>query len=265
MLGSILSAALTAALFGGGDQHGAVTPPMDPPTWTAPAHERLVDAVVLEVLDGDSLVLMVDGQVRRYEILGADAPEWVARAATPRPYSAEARRFLTNMLLSEQVAVFEPTPDATDPLGRRQAHVFRLPDMAFVDLEIVRQGYGKVGTRASDAYAPVLRWYEQRAREMDRGVWDRTLDPEPEPAAQPARPAPAPPEARPQTAEPKAEPAPKPRTEPKPEPGWVWVTRSGSKYHREGCSHLTSTRTRVRIDTVSSTHEPCRTCSPNGS
>lgn len=252
------------AVLGAGDQAGAApTTQPDLPTWTAPAQERLLEGVVLEVLDGDSLVLLVDGQVRRYEILGADAPEWVARAATPRPYSAEAKRFLTNMLLSEQVALFEPDVGATDPLGRRQAHVFRLPDMAFVDLEIVRQGYGKVGTRASDTYAPVLKWYEQRARELDRGVWDRTLDAEPERPPQPAQPAPSPAEARPQTAEPRAEPAPKPRTEPKPEPGWVWITRSGSKYHREDCSHLTSSRTRVRLDTVSSTHEPCRSCEPN--
>lgn len=238
------------------------TEPIGPPVWAPPATELLTEAVVIEVIDGDSLVLFVEGQIRRYEILGADTPEWIERAPRQRAYSVEAKRFLTNMLGSEQVGVFEPEPGATDPLGRRRAYVFRLPDMAFVDLEIVRQGYGKVSTRAGEPYADLLRWYETRARELQRGVWGQPgADAESE--AAPAAPPPARVVEAP--AAPPTAPAPSKQPEPQPESddGWVWVTRSGSKYHREGCSHLTSSRNRVRLDSIKSTHEPCKTCNPD--
>lgn len=227
-----------------------------PPTMVQPDPERSSEAVVLSVQDGDSVTLMLDGELRRVELLGADAPEWLERARQQRPYAAESRRFLTNLLQGERVLVFEPEPGAVDPLGRRRAYLFRLPDMAFVDLEIIRQGYGKVSTRADEPYRELLSWYETRARELERGVWGQP---------QPAEETPGPPvrvvespAATPAAPTPVKQPEPQPRTD----ETWVWVTRSGSRYHREGCSHLTSTRTRVRRDSIKSTHEPCKTCNP---
>lgn len=227
---------------------------------TAPDPDRSTEGVVLSVQDGDSVTLLVEGELRRVELLGADAPEWLERARSQRPYAGEARRFLTNLLLSERVLMFEPDPGAVDPLGRRRAYLFRLPDMALVDLEIVRQGYGKVSTRAGEPYAELLEWYETRARELERGLWGQASDaPDSEEDS-------APPAVR-VVESPAVPPAPQPVKQPEPEPqgddGWVWVTRSGSKYHREGCSHLTTSRNRVRRDSIQSTHEPCRTCNPD--
>ena len=238
----------------------AAVPSGEPPAIVAPDPARSTEAFVLSVQDGDSVTLLINGESRRFELLGADTPEWVDRASRQRPYAAESRRFLTNMLLSERVLVFEPEPGAADQLGRRRAYLFRLPDMSLVDLEIIRQGYGRVSTRAGEPYAPALRWYEQRAKELQRGVWGEA----PEPETAPADPAPTPVVQAPAETTP-AQPVPvESKPEPKPEDGWVWVTRSGSRYHREGCSHLTSSRTRVRLDSIKSTHEPCKTCNPDG-
>ncbi len=234
--------------------------PEGPPELVAPDPERSNEAVVLSVQDGDSVTVLLDGELRRIELLGADAPEWLERAARQRPYAEEARRFLVNLLHGERVLVFEPEPGATDPLGRRRAYLFRLPDMAFVDLEIVRQGYGRVSTRADEPYADALRWYETRAKELERGLWGLPLEPEnaPQPAVV-SRPA-APVAAEPAPAKAPEKPA---REQPAPPGNWVWVTRSGSKYHREDCSHLTASRTRVSRESVRNTHEPCRSCNPD--
>lgn len=228
------------------------------PTLAEPDAARTVEGVVMEVIDGDSLGVIVDGELRRFEVLGADAPEWVEKDPTPSPMAGEARRFLTNMLRGERVAVFEPEPGVTDPLGRRRGYVFRLPDRAFVDLEIVRQGYGKVSTRAGEPYRDALRWYERRAKELERGVWG---EPEETPAFTTPPPAETPQPVTLQPEAPKETPPVKPVS---PEPlAWVWVTRSGTKYHREDCPHLSDSRRRVRLDEVRSTHEPCRTCHPD--
>lgn len=247
-----------AAAFAVAWQPGALLSD-EPPEIVRPDPARSVEALVLSVQDGDSVTLLINNESRRFELIGADAPEWIERASRQRAYATEARRFLTNMLLNERVLVFEPESGATDQLGRRRAYLFRLPDMTLVDLEIVRQGYGKVSTRADEPYAAALRWYEQRARELQRGVWGEASEPEP-PAADPA---PSPVVQAPPTTTPAAPAPAETKPEPKRDEVWVWVTRSGSRYHREGCSHLTSSRTRVRRDSIKSTHEPCKTCNPD--
>ena len=232
------------------------------PERVEPDPARSFVGLVLGVEDGDSITVSVEGTFHRVEILGADAPEWVERAETQRAYAPEARRFLINMLLGERVLLFEPRPDATDPLGRRRAYVFREPDQLFVDLEIVRQGYGRVSTRAGEPYADLLRHYEQRARTFRRGIWDPDYDPGESQTPETTRTADAP-----AAPEPAAAPDPEPESTPQPEPvtdrDWVWITRSGSKYHREDCSHLTTTRTRVRRDSVRTTHDACKSCTPD--
>lgn len=252
-MGATLTVSLMGfALLGWSQPAGRV---VDPPIMPAFPEGSVLDGVVMEVLDGDSVVLLMDGELRRVEIAGADAPEWVEKAKEPRAYSVEARRFLANLIQGERVAVLEPEPGATDQLGRRRAHLFRLPDRTMVDLEIVRQGYGKVATRASAPYREILDWYETRAKELDRGLWGdrRADDPAESPSEEPVTQAPQKP----------AEPAKPAKEQPATDSGWVWVTKSGSKYHREDCSHLSESRKRVRREDIKDSHEPCRTCNPD--
>ncbi len=251
--GATLAASLVGlALVGWSQPGGRVVDPLVMPPYP---DAELVDAVVMEVLDGDSVVLFLEGELRRVEIAGADAPEWVEKAKEPRSYSVEARRFLINLIQGERVTVLEPDPGATDQLGRRRAYLFRVPDQTMVDLEIVRQGYGKVATRASAPYREILDWYQTRAKELERGLWgDRRAD---EPAETPDQvPVTQAPEKPAEPAKPAKEQAPT-------DTGWVWVTKSGSKYHREDCSHLSESRKRVRREDVKDSHEACRTCNPD--
>lgn len=251
--GATLAASLVGLALVGWSQPGGRV--VDPPAMPPYPETDLVHAVVMEVLDGDSVVLLLDGELRKVEIAGADAPEWVEKAKEPRSYSVEARRFLINLIQGERVAVLEPDPGATDQLGRRRAHLFRVPDRTMVDLEIVRQGYGKVATRASGPYLEILEWYQTRAKELERGLWgDRRAD---EPSDTPDQ---APVTLAPEKPVEPAKPAKEPTST---DTGWVWVTKSGSKYHREDCSHLSESRKRVRREDVRTSHEPCRTCNPD--
>lgn len=256
----LMFAALMAAVCAVG-----MTDPGDGAAPAMPAHDvlRVVEANVIEVLDGDSLVVLLDGELRRLEILGADAPEWREQDAQPDLEAVVAKRFLTRLLLSERVAIHEPEPGATDQVGRRRGYVYRLPEGLSVDLEIVRQGYGRVSTRAGDAFEPALRWYETRAKELDRGVWGRSTEPAAdEPGGVDAE-APAEPERV--VEDPGGLPTEPERGGAEDEADrWVWITRSGSRYHREGCQHLKNSRSRVERDRLDPGMSPCKTCDPDG-
>jgi endonuclease YncB( thermonuclease family) len=229
-----------------------------PPEMPSAASLAGLDANVIEVLDGDSLVLLLDGELRRFEVLGADAPEWREQDPEPSEEGLIAKLFLTRLLQGERVIVFEPEPGVTDPIGRRRGYVFRMPDGLSVDLEIVRQGYGKVSTRCAEPFEAPLRWYESRAKELERGVWARPSPGSGDRLETPGRPTEVAPARVVETVAPS-------QPEPNEDHGrWVWITKSGSKYHREDCQHLRDSRTRVDRKTLDPSLSPCQTCRPDG-
>lgn len=92
-----------------------------------------------------------------------------------------------------------------------------------------------------------------------------TPDPEPEPEPEP-EPAPEPePEPEPTPApQPTPEPAPAPGPEPvqdsRPEDDVVYITPSGSKYHRQGCRTVDDYTEIARSDAIASGYVPCKVC-----
>ena len=75
----------------------------------------------------------------------------------------------------------------------------------------------------------------------------------------------------PQTAEPEPEPdpepAPEPAPEPEPDPGpseiTVYITDTGSKYHRAGCRYLKDSQHEISLSSAKSNgYEPCKVCKP---
>ena len=46
------------------------------------------------------------------------------------------------------------------------------------------------------------------------------------------------------------------------DPKIVYVTSSGTKYHRSGCSYLQSSRPLSRSDAIAAGYGPCSRCKP---
>lgn len=42
----------------------------------------------------------------------------------------------------------------------------------------------------------------------------------------------------------------------------VYVTNSGSKYHRDGCRHLAESKIAIPLSSAKANYEPCGTCNP---
>ena len=55
--------------------------------------------------------------------------------------------------------------------GHLLAYLYRATDELFVNLEIVRQGYGRVYTRSPFRHMELFAHYEGRAREVRKGLW----------------------------------------------------------------------------------------------
>ncbi|GMV26418.1 MAG: hypothetical protein AMXMBFR58_24490 [Phycisphaerae bacterium] len=180
------------------------------------------------------MTILKDGKSETVRLLGVDTPETKDPRKPIEFFGREAAAFTTNLLTGESVYVIEERPGRRDKYGRMLAHLYRAPDGLWVNLEIVRQGYGVVYSGEAFERIDLFLKYQARAREAGKGLWsptknewerDRQVFPFPEPTTSPVAPA----------VQPTGE-DPKPQTQ----QATVYVTRNGTNYHAAACVHLKS-------------------------
>jgi micrococcal nuclease len=108
----------------------------------------------------------------KVRLIGVDTPETVHPSKPVEAYGKEASRFTANHLKGESVYP-EFDKEKVDKCGRTLAYVYRAPDGLFVNLEIVRQGYGHAYLKYPfDAkLMEAFEWHGKQAREAKRGLW----------------------------------------------------------------------------------------------
>lgn len=221
---------------------------------------------VVSVADGDTITLSRDEETLRVRLVGVDAPESVDPRQPAEFYGVESSRFLRNLLLEEDVFLVESTPGKRDQNGRALGDVFRAPDGLWVNPELVRQGYAKVYEGEATPSINALSKLEAKAKASERGMWNpkerrdweaARKEPARTPAAAPTAPVVP---ARPTTA-PLVEPQP---AQPQQAAITVYVTRSGSKYHRSSCSSLSKSKIPMDLDAAKARYGPCSRCNPPG-
>jgi micrococcal nuclease len=140
----------------------AGAPEPGPPHATAPSATR----TCVRVIDGDTILLDGDERVR---LIGVDTPE-LHRPNTPVQYFAREAGAFTRRLVEHRRVRLEYDRDRRDKYGRTLAYV-RLEDGTFVNLEIVRRGYGFAYTRYPFRYLDEFRAAERAARKSGAGLW----------------------------------------------------------------------------------------------
>lgn len=190
---------------------------------------------VLRVVDGDTIVLERIGTVR---LIGIDTPETVDPRRPVQRFGKDASAFMRRLVDGKTVRV-EYDWNRKDKYNRTLAYVYLL-DGTFVNAEVIRQGYGFAYTRYPFKYLEQFRKLEREARAGNLGLW---------------------------VPEAKAAPAPPARSssgsQPASERVIVYVTRTGTKYHRADCPLLTRTAgTPMRLTEAITKHSPCAICKP---
>jgi micrococcal nuclease len=131
------------------------------------------EARVERVVDGDTIVVRVDGRIERVRYIGMDTPESV-KPDTPVQCFAEAAAAENRRLVGRRRVRLVPGAEARDRYGRLLAYVYREPDGLFINAELVRRGYARLLTIPPNvAHAAELRRLARRARRAGRGLWSR--------------------------------------------------------------------------------------------
>lgn len=121
------------------------------------------EAQVVEVIDGDTIVVLLNGVRERVRLIGIDTPE------VGRPYYEEATRKTTELVLGKTVRL-EKDISERDKYGRLLRYVY--VGSLFVNAELVRQGYAHAYTYPPDVkYADYFTQLQREAREKGVGLW----------------------------------------------------------------------------------------------
>jgi len=197
---------------------------------------------VLRTVDGDTIEVEQDGKPVKVRLIGVDTPETVHPSKPVEAYGKEASKFTSNLLKGESVYL-EFDKNNTDKYGRRLAYVYRAPDGLFVNLEIIRQGYGHAYVKYpfKDELMTLFRHYEKDAREAGRGLWA---------SADPIDGKDTKPEKKDASVRDTAK-------------GEVYLTNSGTKYHTDTCRFVAKSKIPCTLaDAKAKKFEPCSVCNP---
>lgn len=126
-------------------------------------------ARVTRVVDGDTLVIEIDGREDRVRYIGVDTPETVAPGRPVECYGREASARNKELVEGKTIRLVRDVSDR-DRFDRLLRYVY-VGD-TFVNAELIRGGYATVATFPPDVREiDRLRGIEREAREARRGLW----------------------------------------------------------------------------------------------
>lgn len=142
------------------------------PATAAPAGEM---ARVDRVVDGDTIMVEIDGRIERLRYIGIDTPETVRPDSPVECFGPEASKANKQLVGGREVELVRDVGNR-DRFDRLLRYVYvRDPDTGeriFVNLRLVEDGYANAATFPPNvAHADDFRAAERRAREEGRGLW----------------------------------------------------------------------------------------------
>lgn len=137
-----------------------------------PVADPTSDGRVVEIIDGDTLVISVGGRRATTRLIGIDTPETKKPDTPVECYGPEATDFLRALVPPATSILVRRDVEGRDHFGRILTYVFRADDGLFVNREILVQGYARAlpippNTTFARDFADVA----ARARQERRGLW----------------------------------------------------------------------------------------------
>lgn len=128
-----------------------------------------ISVPVVRVIDGDTLIVIYNGEEERVRLIGVDAPETVHPTQWVELYGQEASNFAKNTLENKTIEL-EFDVQKRDQYGRLLAYVWI--DGEMFNKTILQQGYAYVSTRPPNVkYVEEFTKLQQQAHENQKWLW----------------------------------------------------------------------------------------------
>ncbi len=146
-----------------------LAPPAPDPAPGATLGPGAVRATVVRVVDGDTIVVRVDGREQRVRYIGVNTPESVDPRREVQCFGREAAS-RNRELVAGKTIWLEKDVSETDRFGRLLRYVW--VEGKLVNAELLSAGYARATTYPPDVrHAEEFGALEREARESGRGLW----------------------------------------------------------------------------------------------
>lgn len=127
---------------------------------------------VVRVVDGDTIVALINGAQEKIRLIGVNTPETVDPRKQVECFGREASVFVKDLLSNKSVRLESDTTQGDrDKYGRLLRYIF-LPDDILLNKKIIEEGYGHEYTyRTPYRYQTEFKIAEHLARKERRGLW----------------------------------------------------------------------------------------------
>ncbi len=128
--------------------------------------------LVTRVVDGDTIVVQINGAQEKIRLIGINTPETVDPRRPVECFGKEASAFTKSLLTNQQVRLeSDPSQDNRDKYGRLLRYVF-LTDGTLINEKIIAGGYGYEYTHhVPYRHQTEFKKTEQTARTQEKGLW----------------------------------------------------------------------------------------------
>ena len=183
------------------------------------------------IVDLQTIVLSNGEKVR---LIGISAPPEPSKNTIESAAAEETLNALKNLFEGKKVRLeYDVQKIAADGIGL--AYVYAKDDVQeiFVNAWLIKNGYAKTAAgEPNTKFADIFTRLQKEAAENNRGIWaSKTSKTEPAKAQDPKT-------------------------------IIVYVTKSGTKYHREGCRYLDKSAIPITLEEAKKKYEPCKVCNP---
>ena len=130
------------------------------------------DALMVHVVDGDTIDVDVGGRRERVRLIGIDTPETKKPNTPIQCWGPEATARTTELLPPGTQVHLLRDAELRDDYGRLLAYVFRLPDDLFVNLALAAEGFAKpLKIAPNTSFAADFASAANAARSSGLGLW----------------------------------------------------------------------------------------------
>ena len=144
----------------------------DPAALTTTVKPSDTNAVVVRVVDGDTVDLRFGNRRERVRLIGIDTPETKKPNTPIQCFGPEASDFTQQLLAAGTSVLVSRDVEARDDYGRLLGYIYRSSDGLFVNLELVRLGYARPLTIApNNAFASDFVQAAREAEATNLGLW----------------------------------------------------------------------------------------------
>jgi micrococcal nuclease len=161
---------LLLAAVGAAAVAAAVTLPLSPRRSATPAAPG--EATVVEVIDGDTLVIDLAGSDEHVRLIGIDTPETVAPDRPDECFGAEASHHLADLAPPGTALRLVRDVEARDQYDRLLAYAYRVRDGLFLNLAQVAGGFAEpLAYPPNTAHHTDFERAAREARVAGAGLW----------------------------------------------------------------------------------------------